>query len=268
MEVCKMCGRQVEKLVRCHIYPNAITKAVLAEEHSISTMSIADGPRTSSGHAGFLDPNIVCARCEALFGRADEYAVHFRKKVLILEPPYQALSSEIFLFRARSDLLHTFAMQTVLRASLSQRPENRLIDATEFHNEIISHLINGESTIKMGTEVCIWVTRGEFKSYSAAPAIASFSEKDVWRISPPGMHLFVAMSSEGLPKALSHSKLTPAEDVIVRRRRNPDREEMQAIEELLIPNMESVAKISKSALKRAGSMMPHDWLAYGTLKNK
>lgn len=222
MPICKVCGQQVAKLIRCHIYPDALTKAAAGEERKLVGMSLTYGPRASYAMTGLFDDNLACLDCERLFGRADDYAIMFRRRVLALSlPTVRWGGATLPTFEADPARLHSFAMNTLLRAHLSERWEFNAVDEPAIAKEALQALHGGQSTIESGREVVIVVTRSSLAGLLATPYPRDFDGHPVFVIQLPNMTFFVALSSAGVGPAFSPMALRPGHEVTVWRRRKP-----------------------------------------------
>ncbi len=227
MPLCKVCGQQVAKLIRCHIYPDSLTKEAAGEERKLVGMSLTNGPRASYAMAGLFDDNLACLDCERLFGRADDYAIMFRRRALALSlPTVRWGAASLPTFEGDPARLHSFAMNTLLRAHLSDRWELNAVNEPEIAQEALQALHGGQSTIDGGREVSIVVTRSALAGLYATPHRRDFGGHPVFVIQLPNMMFFVALSTAGVGPAFSHMALRPGREVTVWRRRNPIPQEL------------------------------------------
>jgi hypothetical protein len=122
MPACGLCGADVAKLAKSHIIPDSMTKELAGGEPLLAL-------RATHAHnvRGGVYDRIVCRACEASFHSADDYAIAFRRQIIRGTGVQKAVPGTKLALRAhRGDpmLLHRFALQTLLRAHLSQRPEH------------------------------------------------------------------------------------------------------------------------------------------------
>lgn len=122
MPACGLCGDYVAKLAKSHIIPDSMTKELAGGEPLLALRKT----HVHNVRGGVYD-RIVCGACEASFHSADDYAIAFRRQVIRGTGVQKAVPDTKLALRVhRGDpmLLHRFALQTLLRANLSQRPEH------------------------------------------------------------------------------------------------------------------------------------------------
>lgn len=227
MPLCKICNRHASKLIRCHIYPAALSKEAAGEDRKLISMSMTNGPRASFATAGLFDEHLACLDCERLFGPADNYAIMFRRRGLALNlPVVQWTAASLPTFDADPERLHTFAMNTLLRAHFSDRWEVRSVHVPEIAGEALAALQGGRATIHSGREVAIILTRSDLAGFLATPHPLDIGGHSVYAIQLPNMMFYVAMSCMGLGPAFSHMALRPGREVTVWRRRKPVPQEL------------------------------------------
>lgn len=227
MPLCKICDRNTAKLIRCHIYPDALSKEAAGEERKLISMSTTNGPRASYATAGLFDEHLACLECERLFGPADSYAIMFRRRALALTlPAVRWRAASLPTFDADPERLHTFAMNTLLRAHFSDRWEVKSVNVPEIAQEALRALQGGPATIHGGREVAIILTRSDLAGFLASPHPLDFGGHPVYAIQLPNMMFYVAVSSAGLGPAFSHMALRPGREVTVWRRRKPVAQEL------------------------------------------
>lgn len=202
MPICKLCLADVPKLVRCHIYPRSMSRAMAADDVLVQ---VANDPRPRAGFAngGMYDENIVCDECERRFKPADDCAIDFRLAVLTLRPPitfpYPQDGAKIPAFRASPELLHTFAMQTWLRAHLSERSEHSQVSNDVIAAETTDCLLSGTSTLTTGRQVAYAFDRSDLGALMIAPMHYADFIPPMYELVMPNMVVFIAASVGGLP---------------------------------------------------------------------
>ena len=227
MPLCKICNRNAAKLIRCHIYPDALSKEAAGDERKLVSMSTTHGPRASFATAGLFDEHLACLECERLFGPADNYAIMFRRQALALAlPTVRWRAASLPTFDADPERLHSFAMNTLLRAHFSDRWEVKSVEVPEMAGEALVALQGGRATIYGGREVAIILTRSDLAGFLATPYPLDFGGHPVYVIQLPNMMFYVAVSSAGLGPAFSHMALRPGREVTVWRRRKPVPQEL------------------------------------------
>lgn len=242
MSHCKICKTDVRKLVRCHIYPQSMTKELAGDDGPLLSMSNRFGPRMGVAHAGIFDDDLACLACERLFGVGDDYAIKFRRHALNLTIPFkiqrlcpsQALPTVAMpTFSANPSRLHTFAMHTLFRAHLSSRWEHDQINEAFIENEVRASLASGAATIEQGRQVCIIITRGEIGGYLTAPHFLPHPEFPKYVLQMPNMTIYIDAGSRGLGPGFELLALRPGTEVSVWRRRNPVPAELRWPAELI-----------------------------------
>lgn len=194
MPSCGMCASEVAKLVNSHIYPASMTREQAGGRELV-------GARPERGHvniatAGLRD-RIVCARCESIFHPADDEAIRFRRHALKLDGLIALNHSSVKLPTLIGDAgkLHTFALQTLLRAALSRHtpavPRNALSEWTA------ECLLTGRQTINDGPDVFIRIIRGPLGGVSMNPALHADKLQPNYALYMPNFHLYVAANSDG-----------------------------------------------------------------------
>jgi hypothetical protein len=241
MPICKMCKQNKEKLIRCHIYPESMSKEISGDPHCLVSMS-ERGHNLVSGYApgGIYDKDIVCLSCEAFFKEADDYAIDFRRKVLRLEMPVRLLLNSIKFptFDASAEKLHKFAMQTWLRSHLSQRYENQQIENPETAELISEIILNRKETIDTGIEVSFLFFTSELAQVMMSPVHYQAPDFPVYSIWMPNMNILISASEKGLPPAFSVIRLQRHEPVTVLRSKKVFDSMFETISDGVLPHFE------------------------------
>ena len=237
MPTCKLCKTRVHKLVRCHIYPEALSRAIAAGGPLVHSTNHESGTRTGYAHGGMYDKEIICAACEALFKAADDHALDFRRQVLTLKPPYYFPWGKAALpvFPCNPQLLHTFAMQTLLRGLLSNRPEYSNITDDEIEAEVRSCLLGGALPSLKDREVAYAFDRSDLGSMMLGP-MHHPSPQDMYELTMGNMAIFIASSDRGLPKGLSFIALRDGSDAAVWRTKKLQALRIDHLAEWLAPS--------------------------------
>lgn len=245
MAICKLCQQEKGKLTKCHIYPDSMTKES-AEDGVLAAASNRHGPRVADGIAGIFDRNIVCRDCERLFQRADNYAINFRRAALRLDGILRlaANSSRLPVLRGNADLLHTFAMQSLLRAGLSERPEHDQVEGGPLVDEVYPALVCEESTIRSGRQVALVFHTGALGGYAATPTFHDVPGYPLHVLAMPNMHVLIAASDSGLQHPLNQLALKQGSaEITIWRVRRPLDEIIFRMQEVLEPNDEKLDRL-------------------------
>ncbi|HEY1034616.1 MAG TPA: hypothetical protein VGE09_06515 [Pseudoxanthomonas sp.] len=235
MTVCKVCGLDQPKLARCHIYPDSMTKEAAGPSQEMAAMYVRDGvAHAAPAIAGLFDDNIVCPDCERLFGPADQYAINFRRDVLALRGRFTTpMGLQLPHYDADAAMLHAFAMNTLLRALLSDRWEYRAVHDPAIAAEVIPTLTGQGRTIDSGRGVALLFTTGDLGSMAASPTLRDVPGTPVYVIQLPNMQLVIAASPAGLIPGFDAMQLQAGQPVRVWRRRRPIEEELKAPSETI-----------------------------------
>lgn len=227
MPFCKVCQQEVPKLIRCHIYPNSMTREIASA--GLVAMSTINGPRAAYAHAGLFDDNLACLACETRFGPADDYAIRFRRAVLSWGMPFDIRHGTLRLptFQADAGLLHTFAINVLFRSHLSDRPEHRKINSEVIDAEAREALRTGHSTIENGRQVAIIVTTGDLGGMTSSPHIKFNGDHPLYLIQMPHISFMVAASDAQLNPEWHGLILKPGQPVTIWRRRRPELFELE-----------------------------------------
>lgn len=217
MLICGMCGGVAEKLANSHIYPASMTR-----EQSAGSELVAAKPER--GHvviatAGLRD-RIVCTRCEQLFHPFDDEGIRFRRRALKLEGlvGFRHESIRLPTLRADASKLHTFALQTVLRAALSNHTPD--VPVSELTQWTANRLLDGRPTVDDGPEVFIRIIRGDLGAVSMDPALHQDATPPCYILHMPNMTIFVARDVGGkLDRSCSHMTLRAGTEVTIWRSR-------------------------------------------------
>ncbi|WP_421567333.1 hypothetical protein [Stenotrophomonas sp. PD6] len=196
-------------------------------------MSTFRGARASYADGGIFDDNLACSACEKRFGPADEYGVKFRRAALSWGMPFDIRHETLAFptFDANAGLLHSFAMNVLFRASLSDRPEHRRTDCKVIEAEARYALERGISTIHAGRQVAVIVTRGDLGGMVSAPHLKG-GEHPLHLIQLPHLTFLVAASDRGLDPNWSGLTLQLGEQVTFWRRRRPESFELGHAKEM------------------------------------
>lgn len=232
MPYCKVCQQEVPKLIRCHIYPNSMTREISGE--GLVAMSSIDGPRAAYAHTGVFDDNLACLDCERLFGPADDYAIRFRRAAMNWGMPFklQHDTSRLPTFQADAGLLHSFAMNVMFRSHLSERLEHRQTNSDAIDAEARAALRTGRSTIESGRQIAIIVTRGDLGGMVSSPHLKFNGDHPLYLIQLPHLSFMVAASDAGLNPEWQGITLQPGQPVTIWRRRRPELIELEGASEM------------------------------------
>jgi hypothetical protein len=227
MPFCKVCQQQVPKLIRCHIYPDSMTREIASD--GLVAMSTVNGPRAAYAHAGLFDDNLACLACEMRFGPADDYAIRFRRAVLTWGMPYEIRYGTLRLptFQADAGLLHSFAVNVLFRSHLSDRPEHRQTNSEVIDAEAREALRTGRSTIESGRQIAIVATTGNLGGMISSPHIKLNGDHPLYLIQMPHISFMVAASDAQLNPEWHGITLKPGQPVTIWRRRRPERFELE-----------------------------------------
>lgn len=254
MPLCKVCLRDVPKLIRCHIYPKSMTREVSGD--GMVAMSTVQGARASYANGGIFDDNLACDACERLFGPADDYAVRFRRAALSWGMPFEFRHGVCALpvFRADAGLLHSFAMNVLFRVSLSDRPEHRRTNSSGINDEARHALHAGTSTIHSGRQIAVIVTKGDLGGLITLPHVKP-GEYPLHLIQLPHLTFLVAATERGLDPNWGAITLQHGQAVTVWRRRRPERFELVPAKEMFDALGDRVDRMFQ-ALKKGGRTKP------------
>lgn len=246
---CRMCHREVEKLICCHIYPDAFTREMRREGGVLVHASNGNsGPRAGIANKGMFDRNIVCADCEAMFKAADDYAIEFRRHVLALTlpsyTPWGEGSLRVF-YPSQPELLHRFAMQTWFRCYLSDLHE--AVADQAIADEIRPCLLSGESTIRAGRQVTYVFDRSDLGRLALGPILHQGIEFPMYELAMPNMVILIAATPAGLPPGFSAISLRPGNEVAVWRTRKWQRIRLQHLDHVLGPSADRIDRMFGSA---------------------
>lgn len=106
------------KLINAHILPRGIADRVRRTFHNVSVT--ADGSRKAKAQLGIFDRGILCATCDAVLGRLDDYAIQVCDRVpkdLVSVGDLWALPS------VDGDRYAKFVLAVIWRASISSLTE-------------------------------------------------------------------------------------------------------------------------------------------------
>jgi hypothetical protein len=254
MPICKMCGEEREKLIRCHIYPVSMSKEISGNPHCLVAMkSIGDKLISNYAHGGIYDDNIICASCENKFKSADDYAIAFRRRVLRLEGEFQLpLETAKFpSYGCNPEKLHTFAMQTWLRSHYSQRHESLGIENNSMAAKIASKLLCGQETIELDIDVSYLFFTCELAQVMIGPAYFPAPDYPLYSLWMPNMHVVIAASERGLPPGFSDIRIEKNKRVMVLRSKRILEPMHDTIIEGVLPHREKL-EILFSTYERKG----------------
>ncbi|MCC7248433.1 MAG: hypothetical protein IT473_07410 [Lysobacter sp.] len=244
MHICKMCNESKEKLIRCHIYPESMSREISGQEHLLVSASM-DGEKSMAGYAygGIYDKEIICASCESIFKEADEYAIDFRRKVLRLEMPASLplKTAKLPSFPANAEKLHKFAMQTWLRSHFSQRHENHQINDSKKAGLISRTLLDRRETIETGTEICFLFFTCDISQLMMSPVYHKLPDHPLYSLWMPNMNILIAASESGLPPAFSNIRLERGKPVTVLRSRRLFEPTLNTIIDGVLPHYEKMS---------------------------
>lgn len=245
MPTCKLCQRTVPKLIRCHIYPDAMTPSLAEDGPVIHIATSRDAAHLGYSNNGLFDREIVCADCERLFQHGDNHGTAFRKAVLALDGllRYYDAEPELPIFRADPEALHTFAMQTLLRAHLSQRRECKAIHNDAIAAEVYAHLKAGTSTLETGRQVIYCFGRSAIDAVMMSPMFKNIPGWPCYQLTMPHMVIYIAGSASGLPDPMPSFALQPGNEVLVWRRRRLEGFDPAVIMKVLGDNSERIDRL-------------------------
>lgn len=220
MPICKMCGNENLKLIRCHIYPESMSKEVSGVPHClVSMIAGGDQPIANYAHGGIYDKKIICSSCESLFKDADDYAINFRRSVLKNTIPAKLLLQTVRFpsYEASPEKLHRFAMQTWLRSHFSERYEHQQINSPELAKEISALITNKKETISTGIAVCFLFFTSDLPQVMMSPVAYKEVDFPLYSMWMPNMNVLIASSDRGLPPGFSDIQLQQGQPVTVLR---------------------------------------------------
>lgn len=251
MATCKLCESSVPKLVRCHVYPAAMTREIAG---GVPLVALHNTGHTSITRDGLFDREIVCGACEDRFGVSDDYAIDFRRGVLNLSIPFrlQYHTTRLPTFRSDPERLHLFAMQTLLRSCLSERSEHSGVNDPLIEAEVKSVLLGQRSSLSSGRQVAYVFARDDLGSYLATPLLREVPGHPLYELKMPHMVIWIAASESGLPRELSALALVPGDEVTVWRRKRPLDIELDNFRDLYTQQFARVDRIFGSFKRRRG----------------
>lgn len=220
MPICKMCETEKAKLIKCHIYPESMSKEVSGEPRCLVSMIAGGGQSIANyAHGGIYDKEIICSSCESLFKDADDYAIDFRRSVL-----KNTISAKLLLqtvrfpsYEVSPEKLHRFALQTWLRSHYSERYEHRQISNPELAKEISALITNGKETISTGIAVCFLFFTSDLAQVMMSPVLYKEIDFPLYSMWMPNMNVLIASSDRGLPPGFSDIQLQQGRPVTVLR---------------------------------------------------
>lgn len=243
MPTCLMCREMVKKLERCHIYPKAMTRYLAGDANKLVSMSIRQGPRASSGLGGMYDDTIVCSRCERTFFAADDYAIAFWKALLNtsirFKHPYGLKLRE---YDVDPNLLHTFCIQTLLRAHYSKRWVHDQVDLEESGLVLAETLLAGKSTLENGPEVALRFVKDNKAANALTPYVMRSKIDEIYVLSFPHLQAHIACNGK-LPQWYGPTILRAQRQVTVFHCRKLYEDEERILKEMYAPNAIRAAKI-------------------------
>lgn len=251
MPTCKLCQTQVDRLVRCHIYPEALSRAVAAGGSLVHSTNHESGTRTGYAHGGMYDKEIVCSACEALFKAADDHALDFRRRVLTLKPPYYFPWGKTALpvFPCNPQLLHTFAMQTMLRCLLSDRPEYANVSDDALEAEAKASLLNGVCPSLENRQVAYAFDRSDLGSMMMGPMHHPMPQP-MYELIMGNMTIFIASTDQGLPPGFSFFALRDGPDAVVWRTKRLQVLRIKQLADWFAPSVTSTDRMLKGRRSR------------------
>lgn len=149
--LCRLCNTEKEKLCKAHLIPESFYKYMYPDgkiEGNALRMVLHEVDHLKKSRIGLYDDGILCASCDQLLGRLDEYG----KDALLDNEPnivYASDGTEIFALKGLDvTKLALFFLSVLWRCSVSQRQELSYVNiGTKFENKIRELLYLKKGTI-------------------------------------------------------------------------------------------------------------------------
>ncbi|WP_354519373.1 hypothetical protein [Lysobacter enzymogenes] len=203
-----------------------MSREIAIEGGPLVAISTNRGPRAHYSWNGFYDDNIVCSQCESLFKAADDYAIEFRRDALYLRRSAWPMKTrrpthKLLTFKANPELLHRFALQTWLRATLSDRYDFEAAKPGWISEHAASCLLGSAPTlVRDAPEVSYNIIRDDRAAAMTSPVVSDVPGYPLVLIPLPHMTIQIATSSNGLPPGFKEIALRSGEEVTVWRPRH------------------------------------------------
>ncbi|MEI7038071.1 hypothetical protein [Fulvimonas yonginensis] len=240
------------KLAKCHVYPESISAELGGEARALVTMSLEGGGRSSYARAGMYDREIVCPSCEELFKDADDCAIDFRRRVLGWVPPYRFLpypdaTIKLPIFPGDSRLLHQFAVQSWLRAHLSNRFIEKENKNSDLERIIAKAILDKSETIDLGIQVAYVFDVSPFGRLMMNP-ISHTAVFPMYELAMGRMTVLIASTDKGLPPGFRDIALNGTNEALVYRTRRFNDMRLDIFAEFYSSNREKVDRMFQAAL--------------------
>ena len=241
-----MCEQEKGKLANSHIYPKSMTKEGSQGKHMAAAMYRDGQHRVAVVRSGLTDKNICCHDCERLFAKPDEHAIYFRRAAmrgLLKDVGTYGEEDLPSLVGANPSLLHTFAMQTLLRCALSDREEHAAVPRDEVSNWISERILNGEPTIDDGPQVGIIITVSVLGMVALSPIYHAMPGSPMYDLGLPNMRVLIAATPNGLPEAFRPLVLRQNQPITIWHRKKTLPGDMERIKHAIGPNLDRMGHI-------------------------
>lgn len=221
MPTCKLCGAEVEKLCKSHIIPSATTDVLNPEVLRLYHFSPIPGRPLSRPQFGGIYDRFACERCERVwFQAADNDAQDFLRRLRTLETERTVVADErdhgVIVMDHVGDVaaVHRFALLTVLRCALSERPEFLCPDLHHLVEPLKELLSSGRPTIETSWHVTLQYVIDPLANHVRTPIFSGGPYPFVF-LQLPHMYFLVAASERGHPAHQAPLRLRPGPTVRV-----------------------------------------------------